>query len=126
MRQDIGYLDDEGVLWFTDRIKDIVKSGGENVSSVEVERALLGHPDVADCAVVGMPDDRWGESVTAVVVPVPGRTIADDAIRSFAKEHLAGYKVPKRVVVVDGLPKTSTGKIQKHRVRAQLESRTQA
>ncbi|MGX7731004.1 long-chain fatty acid--CoA ligase [Rhodococcus sp. 14C212] len=123
---DVGYLDDEGVLWFTDRIKDIVKSGGENVSSVEVERALLGHPDVADCAVVGMPDDRWGESVTAVVVPVPGRTIADDAIRSFAKEHLAGYKVPKRVVVVDGLPKTSTGKIQKHRVRTQLESRSQS
>ncbi|WP_280476634.1 class I adenylate-forming enzyme family protein [Nocardia farcinica] len=123
---DVGYLDDEGVLWFTDRIKDIVKSGGENVSSVEVERALLGHPDVADCAVVGLPDDRWGESVTAVVVPVPGRTIADDAIRSFAKEHLAGYKVPKRVVVVDELPKTSTGKIQKHRVRAQLESRSQS
>ncbi|QTJ70677.1 AMP-binding protein (plasmid) [Rhodococcus sp. ZPP] len=123
---DVGYLDDEGVLWFTDRIKDIVKSGGENVSSVEVERALLDHPDVADCAVVGMPDERWGESVTAVVVPVPGRTISDDAIRNFAKEHLAGYKVPKRVIVVDGLPKTSTGKIQKHRVRAQLESRSQA
>ncbi|ATQ29311.1 AMP-dependent synthetase [Rhodococcus ruber] len=121
---DVGYIDDEGVLWFTDRIKDIVKSGGENVSSVEVERALLGHPDVADCAVIGMPDERWGESVTAVVVPVPGRTISDDAIRYFAKEHLAGYKVPKRVIVVNNLPKTSTGKIQKHRVRAQLESRS--
>ncbi|MEU2004860.1 class I adenylate-forming enzyme family protein [Rhodococcus sp. NPDC019627] len=120
---DVGYLDDEGVLWFTDRIKDIVKTGGENVSSVEVERALLGHPDVADCAVVGMPDERWGESVTAVVVPVPGRAIADEAIRCFAKEHLAGYKVPKRFIVVNDLPKTSTGKIQKHRVRAQLESR---
>jgi acyl-CoA synthetase (AMP-forming)/AMP-acid ligase II len=119
---DVGYLDDDGVLWFTDRIKDIVKSGGENVSSVEVERALLGHPDVADCAVVGMPDERWGESVTAVVVPVPGRAISDEAIRCFAKEHLAGYKVPKRVIVVNELPKTSTGKIQKHRVRAQLES----
>lgn len=119
---DVGYLDEDGVVWFTDRIKDIVKSGGENVSSVEVERVLLGHPDVDDCAVVGLPDARWGEVVTAVVVPAPGKSFDDIAIRSYAKNHLAGYKVPKRVVVVDDLPKTSTGKVQKEQLRAHLQT----
>jgi acyl-CoA synthetase (AMP-forming)/AMP-acid ligase II len=119
---DVGYLDDAGVVWFTDRFKDIVKSGGENVSSVEVERALLGHPDVADCAVVGMPDVRWGEAVTAVIVPVPGKAFSESEIRRWAKNELAGYKVPKRVVVVGDLPKTSTGKIQKAQLREHLNT----
>src|SRR5581483_5200963 len=117
---DIGYLDDAGVLWFTDRVKDIVKTGGENVSSVEVERVMLGHPDVADCAVIGMPDDRWGERVTAVVVATDGGTPDETGLRAYAKEHLAGYKVPKEIVVVDELPKTSTGKTQKHELRTRL------
>ena len=117
---DVGWLDEDGVLWFTDRVKDIVKSGGENVSSVEVERVLLGHPDVVDCAVVGVADERWGEAVTAVVVAAPEHTLDEAELRVYAKEHLAGYKVPKRVVVVDELPKTSTGKIRKHDVRALL------
>jgi acyl-CoA synthetase (AMP-forming)/AMP-acid ligase II len=117
---DVGRLDEDGVLWFTDRVKDIVKTGGENVSSVEVERVLLGHPDVADCAVVGMPDPRWGEAVTAVVVATPDHALDEDKLRVYAKEHLAGYKVPKRVVVVADLPRTSTGKIRKQEVRALL------
>lgn len=117
---DVGFLDPDGVLWFTDRMKDTVKSGGENVSSVEVERVLLGHEDVADCAVVGLPDDRWGESVTAVVVAVPGRTPDEVALRVYAKEHLAGYKVPKAFYFVEDLPKTSTGKTQKHELRSRL------
>lgn len=117
---DVGYLDPDGVLWFTDRVKDIVKSGGENVSSVEVERVLLGHPDVADCAVIGMPDTRWGEAVTAVVVPVDGTSPGEEQLRAHAKSQLAGYKVPKRVVVVSELPRTSTGKIRKQELRTQL------
>lgn len=117
---DIGYLDDEGVLWFTDRVKDMVKTGGENVSSVEVERVLLGHPDVADCAVIGLPHERWGESVTAVVVASPASSLDENELRTYAKEHLAGYKVPKAVHIVDELPKTSTGKVQKHELRSRL------
>jgi acyl-CoA synthetase (AMP-forming)/AMP-acid ligase II len=117
---DVGYLDDEGVLWFTDRVKDMVKTGGENVSSVEVERVLLGHPGVADCAVIGMPDDRWGEAVTAVVEAAGTGEVDPEELRAYAKQHLAGYKVPKRVVTVAELPKTSTGKIQKHELRSRL------
>lgn len=116
---DVGYLDADGVLWFTDRIKDIVKTGGENVSSVEVERVLLGHPAVADCAVVGLPDNRWGEAVTAVVVPTDGQTIDENDLRTHAREHLAAYKVPKQFIVVAELPRTSTGKIRKQKLREQ-------
>lgn len=119
---DVGYLDPDGLLWFTDRVKDIVKSGGENVSSVEVERVLLGHPDIADCAVVGLPDARWGEVVTAVVVPAPARSPDEHDLRVYAKEHLAGYKVPKRVVIAPELPRTSTGKIRKQELRDELNS----
>lgn len=119
---DVGYLEPDGLLWFTDRVKDIVKSGGENVSSVEVERVLLGHPGIADCAIVGMPDARWGEAVTAVVVPAQGRSLDEHEVRVYAKEHLAGYKVPKRVVMASELPRTSTGKIRKQELRDELGS----
>ncbi|MCK0439274.1 AMP-binding protein [Gordonia alkaliphila] len=114
---DIGYLDDEGVVWFTDRAKDIIKTSGENVSSVEVERALLGHPEIAEAAVVGRAHDHWGEAVTAVVVLVPDATVTGEQLRDWAKEQLAGFKAPKQVLVVYALPKTSTGKIQKNLVR---------
>lgn len=116
---DVGKLDPDGVLWFTDRVKDIVKTGGENVSSVEVERVLLGHPGVAECAVIGLPDARWGEAVTAVVVAA-GEPPTEDELRAHAKQHLAGYKVPKKVVVLSELPRTSTGKIRKQELRTQL------
>ena len=112
---DIGHIDDEGVVWFTDRAKDIVKSGGENVSSIEVERALLGNPAVLEAAVVGRADDRWGEAVTAVVVL--NTDISEEELVAYCKEHLSGFKVPKRIEFVDELPKTATGKIQKHRLR---------
>ncbi|MDF0530270.1 AMP-binding protein [Tsukamurella sp. 8F] len=115
---DIGYLDEDGVVWFTDRAKDIVKSGGENVSSVEVERVLLAHDRVGEAAVVGLPDERWGEAVTAIVVAVgEGDDALAEDIREFARGRLAGFKVPKKVVFVPALPKTATGKIQKHRLR---------
>ncbi|MET9327974.1 AMP-binding protein [Tsukamurella sp. NPDC003166] len=115
---DIGYLDDEGVVFFTDRAKDIIKSGGENVSSVEVERVLLGHDSVAEVAVVGTPHERWGEAVTAFVVAAPSGERDVDALLAHAKSNLAGFKVPKEIVFVDALPKTATGKIQKNLVRA--------
>ncbi len=118
---DVGHVDDEGVVWFTDRLKDIVKTGGENVSSVEVERVLLGSPDVADCAVVGVPDERWGEAVTAVVVladPAADRAAAAGRIVAHCRTQLAGFQVPKQVRIVDALPKTATGKVQKAELRA--------
>ncbi len=117
---DVGYRDDEGVVWFTDRTKDIVKTGGENVSSVEVERVLLAHPDVAECAVVGAPDDRWGEAITAVVVPHADQTVDINGLRTHCKQGLAGFKVPKRFVIHDSLPQTATGKIKKHELRVEI------
>ncbi|MFC9788992.1 class I adenylate-forming enzyme family protein [Rhodococcus sp. NPDC127528] len=120
---DIGHLDDERVVWFTDRLKDIIKSGGENVSSVDVERVVTGAPGVAECSIVGMPDERWGEAVCAVVVPVDAEAVDDEfeaRIIAHAKAHLAGFQVPKRVVVVDALPKTATGKTRKNELRTQF------
>lgn len=117
---DLGHLDEEGVVWFSDRLKDIVKTGGENVSSVEVERVLLSSPEITEAAVIGVPDDRWGEAVTAVVVAAdPGvePTLLSEQLIALCREHLAGFQVPKRIEVLTGLPKTATGKIQKHELR---------
>ncbi|WP_068256056.1 class I adenylate-forming enzyme family protein [Janibacter corallicola] len=119
---DVGHLDEEGVVWFTDRLKDIIKSGGENVSSVQVESVVLGTPGVAECSVVGVPHEHWGEAVCAVVVPdgsVPEERLEREIIAR-AKDVLAGYQVPKEVRVVEEMPKTATGKIQKHTVRELL------
>ncbi|MBP1160298.1 class I adenylate-forming enzyme family protein [Rhodococcus sp. PvR099] len=120
---DVGHLDEDGVVWFTDRLKDIIKSGGENVSSVDVERVVSAAPGVQECSVVGLPDERWGEAVCAVVVATdatvaPGELEAQ--VIAHAKQHLAGFQVPKRVIVVDELPKTATGKARKHELRAGL------
>ncbi|MGB3604828.1 class I adenylate-forming enzyme family protein [Gordonia sp. (in: high G+C Gram-positive bacteria)] len=112
---DIGYLDEDAVVWFTDRAKDIIKSGGENVSSVEVERVLLGHPAVAEVAVVGTRDDHWGEAVTAYVVL--SAEVEGEEIQAWSRERLAGFKAPKSVVVIESLPKTATGKVQKNLMR---------
>jgi acyl-CoA synthetase (AMP-forming)/AMP-acid ligase II len=117
---DVGHLDDQGVVWFTDRVKDMVKTGGENVSSVEVERMLLSSPDVLEAAVIGLPDARWGEAVTAVVVPAEPDADPDalaERVIAHCKQHLGGFQVPKRVLVVTALPKTATGKVQKPELR---------
>lgn len=122
---DIGHVDSEGVVWFTDRLKDIIKSGGENVSSVAVEATVLAAPGVAECSVVGVPDERWGEAVCAVVVPdgtVPVGELPDRVIE-YARSRLGGFQVPEVVRLVDALPKTATGKIQKFEVRAQARDR---
>ncbi|MGC8510600.1 MAG: AMP-binding protein [Acidimicrobiales bacterium] len=119
---DLGRVDAEGVVWFTDRLKDVIKSGGENVSSVDVERVVSTAPGVRECSIVGVPDPYWGEAVCAVVVP--DGTVALDELAArviaYAKERLAGFQVPKSVVAVDELPRTATGKVRKHDLRDRL------
>ncbi|MEB3372125.1 acyl-CoA synthetase [Saccharopolyspora mangrovi] len=117
---DIGQADDEGYVYVVDRVKDMVISGGENVYPAEVEDVLFKHPAIADVAVVGTPHERWGEAVTAVAVLHPGATLALEELRDFAAAELAGYKLPLRLDVVDELPRTSSGKIMKFRLRDQL------
>lgn len=117
---DLAKMDEDGFIYFVDRRKDIIKSGGENVSSQEVEALLFKHPAVADAAVIGMPDPYWSEAVTAVVVRSPGAEVKEDEIIEFCKKELAGYKVPKKVVFVDALPRNPSGKILKNEIRQQL------
>jgi len=118
---DVGRLDADGMLWFSDRNKDVIKTGGENVASIEVEKAVYAaEPDVAEAVVVGLPHQRWSEAITAVVVPKPDRTVDPDGLLAKLRDHLDPFKIPKSVIVVDELPKTSTGKIQKNVVRDQF------
>jgi acyl-CoA synthetase (AMP-forming)/AMP-acid ligase II len=112
---DGGYLDQEGYLFLTDRIKDMIVSGGENVYPAEVEEVLAQHPLVAEVAVFGVPDDRWGEVVTAAVVSPS--SLDQDELVAFARERLAGYKLPRQVHYVDEMPKTATGKVSKKDLR---------
>ena len=115
---DVGRFGDDGVLWFADRYKDVIKTGGENVASIEVEKAVYAaDPRIAEVVVIGLPHDHWTEAITAVVVPKPGETVDEAALIAALKQRLDRYKVPKAVIVVDQLPKTSTGKIQKNVVR---------
>jgi len=117
---DLVRMDEEGFVYFVDRKKDIIKSGGENVSSQEVEAVLFKYPGIVDAAVIGLPDPYWSEAVTAVVVPMPGREITAQDIIAFCKQELAPYKAPKRVVIMDSLPRNPSGKILKSLLRKQL------
>jgi fatty-acyl-CoA synthase len=117
---DAARFDEDGYLYITDRIKDMIITGGENVYPAEVEKVIAGHPDVAEVAVVGLPDDRWGEAVSAVVVPAPGATPDLDGLQYFAREHLGGYKVPRRLHLVEHLPRNASGKVLKRQLRADL------
>ena len=119
---DGGYLDEDGYLFLTDRIKDMIVSGGENVYPVEVEEALSQHPAVAEVAVIGVPDERWGEAVKALVVPRPGAAVAAEELIAFARERLAGYKLPRSVDFVDELPRTPSGKVLKRELRERYRS----
>jgi acyl-CoA synthetase (AMP-forming)/AMP-acid ligase II len=100
-----------------DRYKDIIKSGGENVSSIRVEAMLHEHPQVAKAAVIGLAHDRWGEAVTAVVVRTPGATVTEDELVDWARQRLAGFETPKAVVFADALPETVGGKVLKYKLR---------
>jgi acyl-CoA synthetase (AMP-forming)/AMP-acid ligase II len=113
---DGGYLDDDGYLMITDRQKDVIISGGENVSSIEVEDRLMAHPAVREAAVIGIPDEKWGELVTALVVTDGSGVTAEDLI-THCRGALAGFKCPKRVEFVAELPRTATGKLQKFKLR---------
>ncbi len=117
---DVGRLDDDGYLYVLDRKKDVIISGGENVSSREVEDLLAAHPDIAEVAVIGVPDAKWGELVTAVVVARPGTELEGDAVLAFGRETIGGYQQPRRVELVDELPKNPSGKVLKHELRARF------
>jgi long-chain acyl-CoA synthetase len=114
---DAGYLDADGFIYIHDRVKDMIISGGENIYPAEVESALFGHPAVADVAVIGIPDDKWGEAVKALVVKRPGAEVTGDELIGFARERIAHYKAPRSIDFVDALPRTPTGKILKRELR---------
>jgi len=114
---DGGSVDDGGYLTISDRKKDVIITGGENVSSIEVEDAVFSHPAVAEVAVIGVPDDRWGEMVTALVVLAEGATVTEAELIAHVRTTLAGYKAPKRVEFREAIPRTATGKIQKFKLR---------
>ena len=115
---DAGYLDEEGYLYLYDRVKDMIVSGAENVYPAEVESVLCAHPAVADAAVFGVPDEKWGEAVKAVVVPTSGATIDTAELIAFARARLAGFKTPKSIDVVASLPRNPSGKLLKRELRA--------
>jgi fatty-acyl-CoA synthase len=119
---DVGYLDEDGFLYIADRVKDMVITGGENVYPAEVESVLYEHPGVADVAVIGLPDERWGEAVVAVVAPHEGADLTLDDLRDFAGERLARYKLPTRIEVVDALPRNPAGKVLKFELRERFSA----
>lgn len=114
---DGGYLTEEGYLFLTDRLKDIIVSGGENIYPAEVEEAVRQYPPVLDVAVVSRPDEHWGEAVMAVVEPRPGESIDIKGLVDFVRTKIAGYKCPKTVVVMEQLPRTASGKVQRGKAR---------
>ena len=114
---DAAVVHPDGYIEIRDRLKDVIISGGENISSIEVEGALLRHPAVQEVAVVGLPHEQWGEAPHAFVVLKPGASLTHEELRLFAKEHLAGFKVPRGTTILTELPKTATGKIQKFVLR---------
>jgi long-chain acyl-CoA synthetase len=114
---DVGTIED-GYIFLRDRLKDVVITGGENVYPGEVERVLGAHPHVVEVAVIGTPSDRWGETVTAIVVPRAGSAVEAEELIAFARGHLAGFKCPTTVQVVEQLPRNATGKIRKDLLRA--------
>ncbi|MBF6159785.1 acyl-CoA synthetase [Nocardia cyriacigeorgica] len=117
---DIGQADQDGFVYVVDRVKDMVITGGENVYPAEVENVLYRHPAVAEVAVLGLPHEKWGEAVTAVVATQPGASLTLDELREFARGDLAGYKVPLRLELVDALPRNASGKVLKYRLREQF------
>ena len=116
---DVGYFDDEGYLFIVDRIRDVINTGGVLVASREVEEVLFTHPAVSEVAVVGLPDDKWIEAVTAFVVPRDGQTVDESTLVALARAHLAPFKLPKKVIFVDSLPKNTAGKLLKRELRRQ-------
>ncbi|PSR29785.1 fatty-acyl-CoA synthase [Sulfobacillus thermosulfidooxidans DSM 9293] len=119
---DVAVIDSEGYINIVDRKKDIVISGGENISSLHVEDVLYAHPDILEAAVIGIPDPKWGEIPHAIVVPKAGHNISLDQLQAFCRERLGGFEVPKSWEIAESLPKTGTGKIMKHILREKFRS----
>ncbi len=117
---DGGYMDERGFVFIVDRIKDMIITGGENVYSAEVENAVAQHPAVAQVAVIGVPDEEWGERVHAVIVLKPGAQATEQQVRDFCRELIANYKLPRSVAFVDALPMSGAGKILKRELRARF------
>jgi acyl-CoA synthetase (AMP-forming)/AMP-acid ligase II len=117
---DLAVIDEEGYITLVDRKKDMIISGGENVYSVEVEGVLFEHPAVLDVAIIGLPDEVWGETVCAVIVPKPGAVLDEEDLRSFCRQKLAGYKVPRRIFIEEQLPRNASGKILKYQLRQRM------
>ena len=116
---DLGVMHPDGYIQLRDRAKDIIISGGENISTIEVEQALVSHDAVIDVAVVGVPDEKWGERARAYVLLKEGRSLSSDELIEYARTLLAGYKIPRDIVFADELPRTSTGKVLKFELRKQ-------
>jgi acyl-CoA synthetase (AMP-forming)/AMP-acid ligase II len=114
---DAGSMDEAGFLYIRDRIKDMIVSGGENIYPAELESILMGHPAVADVAVIGVPDDRWGETVRAIVVRAPGTDLSEQELIDWSRDRLAGFKRPRTVAFTDVIPRNPSGKILKRELR---------
>jgi acyl-CoA synthetase (AMP-forming)/AMP-acid ligase II len=121
---DVGRLDDQGYLWIVDRKKEMIISGGENIYPKEVESVLSRHPAIAEVAIVGLPHPRWGEAVTAYVVPRKNEEISSGVVIEYCRAHLASYKKPQQVIFVDALPRTGVGKIDKPALRRMAHGET--
>jgi fatty-acyl-CoA synthase len=119
---DVGYLDAEGFLYLTDRKKDMIISGGENIASSEVERVIHEMPEVHEVAVIGVPDERWGETPVAVVVLADGAELTLPGLTEHCRRRLGGFKVPKRLIIRDSLPRNPSGKVLKRVLRSELEA----
>ncbi|MCB1842440.1 MAG: AMP-binding protein, partial [Halioglobus sp.] len=118
---DLGYLDEEGFLFLADRAKDMIIRGGENIYPIEIENELLEHPAVREVAAIGVPDERLGETVAVVVYLHPGETVDEDGLMDFARQRLAPYKVPSRVIFSEQpLPRNATNKVLKRELKAAL------
>ncbi len=114
---DMGYLDEEGYLYVVDRKSDMIVSGGMNIYPAEIEAVMIGHPKIAEVAVIGVPDEKWGQSVKAVVIPAPGVEVTEEEIIEWCRGKMAGYRIPRSVDFVSELPKTPTGKVKKKVLR---------
>jgi len=123
---DVGTMDAEGYITIVDRTKDVINTGGVLVASREVEDAILTHPAVSECAVVGLPDPRWVEAVTAVVVLRPGHSAGEAELVEHARPILAAFKLPKRVILTDTLPRNTAGKLLKRELRAAYGGQAEA
>jgi acyl-CoA synthetase (AMP-forming)/AMP-acid ligase II len=117
---DGGYMDEDSYVFVVDRIKDMIITGGENVYSIEVENVISKHPAIATCAVIGLPDDTWGERVHAVVVLQDGATLELEDLQQVARAHIAGYKIPRSISFTDALPVSAAGKVLKRELRLRL------